>query len=265
MMHELESLKQALGAAKEYANLIVKPPLEQLGGLLEDTVGYWRLKNKVNLLLKAKQHCEERGVQPEKMLPNVFVRLLEAGADTDDAQLSEMFARLLATHLDPASQSDVHPSFAKVLGQLGPLDVKILKLIDEREKLQWQSPKSPTRDQFPKLGRMPLLEECKKQLNDIPAGQIRLSLDNLERLGICEDDAFIYAAAGLNGSIGISITKFGSFLLCACEGTEYWRRRLQKSDEKAYELWIESNETLARIRRSEKERSDEHRRTVLHL
>jgi hypothetical protein len=119
---DMKALGDSLKAAKEYADMILKPSLSELGGLLNETVGFWRLKNRVRLLLKAKKYLEDRGINPTTVLPDVFVPLLDEGGNTEDETLSEMFAPLLAGHLDPETQAGVHPCFAKVLGQMSPLD-----------------------------------------------------------------------------------------------------------------------------------------------
>jgi hypothetical protein len=123
---EAQALGKALDAAKGYADEVLKGPLAELGGILSDTVGYWRLKNRVRLMLKAKQWLEERGVQPGKILPDVFVPLLEDGGNVEHETLGEMFASLLAGHLDPDRQETVHPSYTKVLAQFSPLDARFL-------------------------------------------------------------------------------------------------------------------------------------------
>src|SRR5688500_16607233 len=123
---EAQALEKSLEAAKEYADSIVKPSLQELGGMLADTCGWWRLKNRVRLLLKAKRFLKEQGIEPTTMLPDVFVPLLEEAGNTEDETLSDMFARLTAAHLDPKRQDEVHPSYSKVLGQLAPLDGKVL-------------------------------------------------------------------------------------------------------------------------------------------
>lgn len=123
---ESETINKAVGAAKEYADLIVKGPLSEIGGILTETIGYWRLKNRVRLMLKAKQWLEERQVNPEKIIPDVFVPLIEEGGNAGDETLADMFASLLATHLDPEFHEHVHPSYTKVLAQLSPVDAKVL-------------------------------------------------------------------------------------------------------------------------------------------
>jgi hypothetical protein len=122
----MESLGTALVTAKGFADAILLQPLGEIGGILSDTIGYWRLKNQVRLILKAKTWLEEKKVNPGKILPDIFVPILDAGSEVEDEQLSEMFASLLASHLDSKTQDQVHPSFAKVLGQLSPLDARAM-------------------------------------------------------------------------------------------------------------------------------------------
>jgi len=54
LMEEEKAIEKALEAAKEWASILVEEPLGELGGILSDTIGYWRLKNQINILLKAK-------------------------------------------------------------------------------------------------------------------------------------------------------------------------------------------------------------------
>jgi hypothetical protein len=115
-----------LSTARDYADAILMGPLKEFGGILSDTVGAWRLRNQVRILLGAKKLLEDNRIDPQKILPDVFVPLLEQGSMVSDDGLSEMFSSLLAEHLDPSSQSKIHPSFAHVLSQLSPIDAKAL-------------------------------------------------------------------------------------------------------------------------------------------
>ena len=118
--------EKALDAAKEYIDLVVKEPLTQLGGILSDSIGYWRLKNRVNLILRAKKLMDSKGVSPQKIGPSNLVSILEEGSLVDEENLAGMFAALLANQLDPKQQEKVHPSYAKVLAQLSSLDATVL-------------------------------------------------------------------------------------------------------------------------------------------
>jgi hypothetical protein len=123
---EVQALGKAVDVAKDYADTIVKGPLSELGGILSDTVGYWRLKNQVRLILKAKKWLEEKDIPPTKLLPDIFVPLLNDGGNVENETLSDMFASLLACQLDPEKQELVHPSYAKVLAQLSSIDATLM-------------------------------------------------------------------------------------------------------------------------------------------
>lgn len=117
---------EALAAAKEYADTILLQPLTELGGILTDTIGCWRLKNQVRLILKTKAWLQERDIDPTKVLPDILVPLLETAANTENTTLADMFATLLASHLNPETQESVHPSYARVLSELSPLDARLM-------------------------------------------------------------------------------------------------------------------------------------------
>lgn len=227
---ETAALAESVNAAKSYADCIVKPPLEQIGGLLADTVGLWRLKNRVNVLLKAKQFCEARGVSPDKLLPSVFVPLLDEAGNADDPQLAEMFANLLASHLDTNTQPAVHPAFAKVLGQLSPLDAHVLRAMDEWHRRHqeeegiaslWRTDRKFIAPVMPAHALDMLLSVRQGGAPETQGRAIALSLSNLERLGIAEDDTLLMQRQPNDG--GWHVTRFGRRLISACSppGT-YW-------------------------------------------
>ena len=60
-----EAIKETITAAKEFAGKLVNPGLEEGGGIIQDTIKFWRFKNQVNILIKAKKFLEENGVRIE--------------------------------------------------------------------------------------------------------------------------------------------------------------------------------------------------------
>ncbi|HPD17886.1 MAG TPA: Abi-alpha family protein [Planctomycetota bacterium] len=176
---ESQTLAKAVGVAREYADIVVKGPLSELGGMLTDVVGNWRLKNRVRIMLRTKRWLEERGVEPRKVLPDVFVPLLEDGGNVEDESLSDMFASLLACHLDPAQQAQVHPSYTKVLAQLSPLDARIMLIFR-------QGVSDRVARESGLKGHVLAAREIANGL-DMPFRAAYLSCLNLERLGIVEN------------------------------------------------------------------------------
>ena len=72
-----EAIKQSFEAAKEFVGKLVNPALTEGGGIIQDTIKFWRFKNQINIALKAKQFLEEKGIEPVKVLPKTLVSILE--------------------------------------------------------------------------------------------------------------------------------------------------------------------------------------------
>jgi hypothetical protein len=175
---EMQALNKALEAARDYADAILLKPLNQLGGILSDTIGYWRLRNQVRLLLKAKTYLEENNVDAAKVLPDVFVPLLEDGSQVEDETLSDMFASLLASHLDPDRQESIHRSYTKVLAQLSPIDATMM--LEFRKYASYEQAREVG------LRGAVVTVEFVAQSIQTPNKTAYLSCLNLERLGIIE-------------------------------------------------------------------------------
>lgn len=107
-----KGIEEAAKAAKEYLDRLVAPGLEQGGGMIGDTVAYWRFKNKINLVLKAKAFLEAKGIEPQRVLPKVVAPLLEAGSLEGDDEMKARWAALLASAAsDPGK---VPPAFPRI-------------------------------------------------------------------------------------------------------------------------------------------------------
>jgi hypothetical protein len=234
----LDAAAKALATAKAYADVILKPPLAELGGILSDAIGQFRLRNRVRLILKTKTFLEERGVEPTQLLPDIFVPLVEEASNTSDETLSDMFARLLAAHLDEERAPKVHPAFAKTLGQLSPLDVQVLTAIDRKDENNWDHREQPDRQAT--WSRLSLIQAGRKRWS-ATAGQIQLSLSNLERLGLIRETKLDRPPDEYDGEgrpidvHDLKGTDFAQRLLCAViKPGEYWRHN---SDQRSEELW----------------------------
>ncbi len=118
--------EKAIDVAQKYLDNIVDAPSSELGGILTDQVKFWRWKNKINTLQKAKKFLEDKGISPDKAKPDIVLPLLDVAADTEDVLLSDMFAALLASHLTPGLAHTVHPSYSRVLSQLSDLDAFVI-------------------------------------------------------------------------------------------------------------------------------------------
>lgn len=180
---ESKALDKALEAAKDYADIVFKGSLAEFGGILSDVVGYWRLKNRIRLMLKAKQWLESKGIKPRALFPDIFVPLVEDGGNVSDESIADMFASLLASHLDPAKQDKIHPSYTKVLSQLSPLDAKTMLVF--RKYISY-----PKAREVGLRGGGITVNSAAKELSH-PIDLTYLSCLNLGRLGILEHNGYI--------------------------------------------------------------------------
>jgi hypothetical protein len=176
-----EAQREIVKAARDYADSLLKSPLKEFGGLLADSIGHWRQMNQVRFLFKAKKYMEEKGVEPKKLLPDVFVPLIEEAGNTSDEALSEVFARLAAAHLDEKDEQNVHPSYTKIAGQLAPLDFKIMQIIDAFERSEWEQRGKPGA-LYRKNTPEDMLKELTSQGHNVTLEKVERSLENLDRL-----------------------------------------------------------------------------------
>jgi hypothetical protein len=206
-----EAQREIVKTAKNYCDAILLRPLREIGGILSEQLGHWKLMNQVRCLEKTKKYMEDKGVDPAKMLPHVFVPLMEEAGNTDDEKISDMFARLLAAHLDASEQDKVHPSFAKVLGQLAPLDAKILYLTDRTVR----TARKQFGDTFVHNNAMPATEIqnliIKAHGEGIRKG-FDLSVENLARLGLIT----VTTTAFGKRTPGLRMAVFGIALVQVC-------------------------------------------------
>ena len=163
-----KGIEEAATAAKEYLDLLVAPGLEQGGGIIADTVAYWRFKNKVNLVLKAKQFLEEKGIEPKRELPKVVAPLLEAGSLEEENDMKDRWAALLASAA--ADPTKVPPAFPRILSDLSSTEARILEWMTDRvhREIGWVATGQEIRD-----------------VHRLSTSEYEVLMGNLVRLNLC--------------------------------------------------------------------------------
>ena len=194
--------KEIVEVAKHYLDKILAAPLQEFSGLLADKVNYWRFKNRINTILKAKAFLESKGIDPKAALPGSIVPLIEAAGDTDDDTLQSMFATLLASHLNPETLDKVHPCYTRILSQLAPFDAQLMNFLYQSIRKKGQGPRE--------IGAS--LETACKTF-DVSADTALLSFQNLWRLGLCDRGGGL---EHLNQAKQILFTEFGWSFMVAC-------------------------------------------------
>jgi hypothetical protein len=128
-----KAIEEAAEIAREFLGKVANPALEEGGGLIQDTVKFWRFKNQVNILLKAKAFLEGKGLNPHAILPKTLAPLLDSGSLETDSSLQNMWANLLASY---ARGDLIIQSYPSLLKELSPMEARILTdLNTAREKV----------------------------------------------------------------------------------------------------------------------------------
>ncbi len=118
-----KAIEEAAELAREFLGKVANPALEESGSLMGDTVKFWRFKNQVNILLKAKAFLEAKGIEPKAILPRTLAPLLEASSLETEPTLQDMWANLLASY---AKGNLVIQSYPSLLKELSSMEVRIL-------------------------------------------------------------------------------------------------------------------------------------------
>jgi hypothetical protein len=149
-----------------------------LGTVPEDLVGIlggdWlkvqRAKNLAQMLAKARARLNAKGVtKPEPVVSlRLALPLFRAAADESQAELQDLYARLLAAAADPSRSGAVRRSFIEIVQQMEPIDARVIEKL--AEKAQWDP---NARDAFAQM------------FNTTP-DQIEVSLEHLAKLGCVE-------------------------------------------------------------------------------
>ncbi len=185
-----KGIEETAKIAKDYLDKLIVPGLEQSGGLIGDTVAFWRFKNKVNLILKAKAFLEKKGIEPKRLLPKVVAPLLEAGSLEEEADMKNRWAALLASAAEKPEK--VPPAFPKILSEISSIEARILEWMTDRVHKQ--------------IGWIATFNEI-QEVFKIATWEYELLMGNLVRLNLCRASQSSY----LMGDESSSSTEWFSY------------------------------------------------------
>ena len=113
----------------DFVGRVLGPAGDELGQVLADPVREYRERRAMRaqeLLLAAVAQLERSGQVAEPVPGRVLMPILEHGSLEEDEQLHQKWVNLLATAA--MRPSSVPPAFATILGELAPVDARVLDL-----------------------------------------------------------------------------------------------------------------------------------------
>lgn len=207
----------ASGQLGGFLNKIVGGALVELGGTIQDWARYYRYTNLLKIRDRVEQIYATRQLEGKAtpIPPRYAIPLIQRASEEDEPTIQELWAGLIANATDPSKHLDLNKVLLDVLASIEPLDVAILRFLNSQGWLMHRN--------IPGGGVN--VARLSQQLGN-GEQHIRLSLQNLHRLGLVGDE-FEAAYKDVDStSFGLRVTHpgttfrpspLGFALLKACE------------------------------------------------
>ena len=155
---------------------ITRPPAKELGGLLADSVKYYRFKNQLRILEKAENINKLLGRKLQKVPLQFLANLLDNCSWAEDNYLQSNWATLLANATSKGEDTSNYITYVELLRQLSPIQAKCLETMYEESEY-------PARRLIKQLPSYQSANILKKALN-VDDNQFIIVIDSLIRLNL---------------------------------------------------------------------------------
>ncbi len=122
------ALEKGFEIAKDFLDKLIMPAVEETGLLMREKVTYWKFKNQVKMLNKAKSYCSKHNIEPKAISFKLLVPLLETSALEEDEILQDKWAILLSNMVDSEQNVENHV-FPYILGQISKNEFLFLEQV----------------------------------------------------------------------------------------------------------------------------------------
>jgi hypothetical protein len=177
---------KAIDATREAGGFIARfiaGPLEQGVGIFEDKLRYMRWERQQRLMVKAEETLKSLGLNaPTKPVPlKLAIPLLQAASIEDDDYLQDKWVSLLVNSANAGSGIDVSRAYIEILGQISPLEARILDVIYGLpfEKIRFEGVLAI---HLPETAEV-FDEKNSYEREEEPPEEVKLALSNLARVG----------------------------------------------------------------------------------
>ena len=111
------ALEKGIDLAKNFLDKLITPAVEETGLLLKDKVTFWKFKNQVKILNKAKDYCEKNNISTKTIPLKLLCPLLDYSGIEEDEVLQDKWAILLSNLIDSEQNIQNHV-FPYILSQI---------------------------------------------------------------------------------------------------------------------------------------------------
>ncbi|WP_233885876.1 Abi-alpha family protein [Tenacibaculum piscium] len=172
-----EGIGKVAEKALDFIEKVIAGPVIEGTGILTDKIQFIRFKNKVEIITKAIEFLEKKGIKTPKEIPvKDLTTLLENASFEKDEVMQDCWANLLANTLSPENTFNVCHIFSQILNQLSISEIIVLNYMF----INCFQISSEHRPYFEKRD---LIRKCPSDFN---SGI--LIIDNLLRLRLIEEE-----------------------------------------------------------------------------
>lgn len=111
------AIEKGIDLAKDFLDKLIMPAIEETGLLLKEKVTYWKFKNQVKVLNKAKIYCEKNNISTKTISLKLLCPLLDNAALEEDEDMQDKWAILLSNLVDSEQNIENHV-FPYILSQI---------------------------------------------------------------------------------------------------------------------------------------------------
>jgi hypothetical protein len=153
------AIEKGFDIAKDFLDKLILPSIEEVGLLMRDKITYWKFKNQVKILNKAKSYCDRNNISTKAISLKILCPLLENAALEENEEMQDKWAILLSNLVDSHQNIENHV-FPYILSQLSINEFKEIEKEFNKNRIRVEKETSEL-EEF--LVNKPILE---KELNE---------------------------------------------------------------------------------------------------
>jgi hypothetical protein len=206
------TVKAAIDGASAFLGRICLPAAEEFGLLLRDQVGAWRQRNALAILASAEAKLEKLPPAPKRTThPRLVDLVLREGSWSDEDDMQDWWAGLLATGCTERGYNDENLVLARYLAQLTPAQAR---LIDYAVRYAYRSEVRPG---YMSLGKVYLAPaNLHEAIGSHSPRELAMMVDHLRGLGLLS----FSTRARDDGVAELALTTLAEQLCLRCRGFE---------------------------------------------
>ncbi|WP_431127122.1 hypothetical protein [Flagellimonas flava] len=127
------TIEKGLELVKDFVETLIGPTIEEVGLLMSDKIKYFRFKNQVKILTKAKEYVKDKNMDIKEIPTKILVPLLESASLEEDEKMQDKWAFMIGNLAD-SEQNLQNQIFPYLLTQISSNEYDRLFEFGQKER-----------------------------------------------------------------------------------------------------------------------------------